>query len=367
MAKIIKLTPEYIDEVRRDFENALKGIKLSDGKIYFSKTFGGINRKATVYFTYEAWAKMQALIREFDKEVAWHGVAYRGDDPDKDEYIVSDIMVYPQEVTGATVTTDQVKYQMWLYSEENDEVFDDIRMQGHSHVNMGTTPSAVDTSLYERILDQMDDSAFYIFLIYNKRGEKTYKIYDMDKNVLFETSDVTVTILEPDLDGIEINIPGLSEDENQMLTEALVDYRMQNELDAFIKDAKAKVVTKAPTYNYGNYVNGYRQDYGNCPSVVTPASAVAQKTPAPASVPASKPAASAPAADAKKNSSKLSGSIRKSGHKKGKRKNSDRSGKSIGGYSSLTPKNACRIYDDDIYDGFDDDPYGAFGYRDGLW
>lgn len=201
MSRVIKMTSQNLEEIRRDFDEALKGLKMFDGRINFTKTFGTVQRKATLYFTELAYLKMTMLVREFDKEVAWHGIAKRGDDLSKDEYIISDILVYPQEVTGATVNTDQEKYQMWLMNHD-DEVFNNIRMQGHSHVNMGTTPSSVDTSLYERILEQLDDDMFYIFLIWNKRNEKTIKIYDLAKNVLFETSDVTVEILN-DGTGIE--------------------------------------------------------------------------------------------------------------------------------------------------------------------
>ncbi len=195
MAKIIKLTPENIEEIKRAFNEAIQAAKLSDGKISFSKSFSGIKREATVYFTELAWLKMQTLIKEFDKEVAWHGIAKRGDDASKDEYYITDILVYPQEVTGATVTTDQAKYQTWLMTHE-DDVFNNIRMQGHSHVNMGTSPSSVDTALYDRILEQLDDTMFYIFMIWNKKGDKTIKIYDMAKNILFETSDCKVEILD---------------------------------------------------------------------------------------------------------------------------------------------------------------------------
>lgn len=194
MSKIIKMTSQNLDEIRKDFEAALKDVKLSDGKINFTKTFGSIQRKATLYFTELAYLKMLTLVREFDKEVAWHGIAKRHE-TEEDAYVISDILVYPQEVTGATVNTDQEKYQMWLMNHE-DDVFNNIRMQGHSHVNMGTTPSTVDTSLYERILDQLDDTMFYIFLIWNKRNEKTIKIYDLANNVLFETADVTVSLIE---------------------------------------------------------------------------------------------------------------------------------------------------------------------------
>lgn len=134
MSKLIKVTQEYLDEVRKDFEEVLTSGKFSDGKITFTKTVGTINRKAKVLFTPDAWRKMQALVSDFDKEVAWHGVAYRGEDDSKDEYYITDILVYPQEVTGATVNTDQEKYEMWLMSHD-DDVFNNIRMQKPSIAN----------------------------------------------------------------------------------------------------------------------------------------------------------------------------------------------------------------------------------------
>lgn len=237
MSKLIKVTQECLDEIRRDFEEALSSGKFSDGKVTFTKTIGALDRKATVYFTELAWLKMQTLVREFDKEVAWHGIAKRCDDPEKDEYIISDILVYPQEVTGATVTTDQQKYQMWLMGHE-DDVFNNIRFQGHSHVNMQTSPSAVDTTLYNGILEQLTDDMFYIFMIWNKRKEKTVKIYDMAKNVLFETADVSIEVIN-DGTGIE----------------------------KWLADAKEMVVDKPYTYTQpssygGSYGNGYGSGCG---------------------------------------------------------------------------------------------------------
>lgn len=222
MSKIIKVTSKEIDEIRKDFEETLKSVKLSDGKISFTKTFCDTSQKATLYFEELAYLKMLALVREFDKEVAWHGVARRCED-EENAYIVSDILVYPQEVTGATVNTDQKEYEKWLMSYD-DEVFNNIRMQGHSHVNMGTSPSSVDTSLYNRILEQLDGDMFYIFLIWNKRNEKTIMIYDLEKNVLFEPGDITVAICEGDIG-----------------------------MEKFLKEAKEMVQDKAKTYTYPTY------------------------------------------------------------------------------------------------------------------
>ena len=94
MSKIIKLTPEHIKECITEIDKDLTSSKWADGKINFSKTIGTISRKAKIFFTEEAWMKMQALVREFEKEVAWHGVAFRGEDAEKDEYNIKDILVY---------------------------------------------------------------------------------------------------------------------------------------------------------------------------------------------------------------------------------------------------------------------------------
>lgn len=230
MSKMITLPQEILNQYTQEFYEILRTGKFSDGKINFTKTLGTVDRKATVLFTEMAWQKMQTLIREFDKEVAWHGVAERCEE--KDTYLISDILVYPQEVTGSTVTTDQNEYEMWLMKQE-DDVFNNIRMQGHSHVNMSTSPSSVDLNLYDGILSQLDSDMFYIFMIYNKRGEKTVKLYDLRENILFETADVTVAVKEV------------------------------GDLTGFLEEAKELVVTK--TYNYGTGVRTYGNSYPGYP------------------------------------------------------------------------------------------------------
>lgn len=204
MSRLIKMTPEYMEECRSDFEKALQLAKLSDGKLNFTKTFASGDRKAKIFFTPPAWAKMVILINEFDKEVAWHGVAHRLGEAEGEqaptgpecEYIITDILVYPQEVTASTVEMDTEKYATWLMENIEDERFNDIRMQGHSHVRMGPTPSSVDLNHQEEILQMLGDNDFYIFMIWNKSFASNIKVYDMKENTLFENSDVTVKILD---------------------------------------------------------------------------------------------------------------------------------------------------------------------------
>ena len=236
MSKLIKLTPEIVAEYTREFAECLKSAKFSDGKITFSKTLGSISRKATVYFTESAWIKMQSLINKFDKEIAWHGVAERGADTSKDEYIISDILVYPQTVSGTTVEMDVSKYEEWIRDNIEDERFFHIGMQGHSHVNMGVTPSSTDLKHQDDILTQLTDDMFYIFMIWNKNGAKNIRIYDLAKNVAFDTNDVDVQIIAGDYG-----------------------------LDAFMTEAKNMVAEKksTPTYYSSTSYGGYKYEYGS--------------------------------------------------------------------------------------------------------
>ena len=218
MSKVIKVTEEELNKLKEEFAKALEEGKWPDGRVEFKSNLGTIDRKATVYFSDLAWRKMWGLVQEFSDEVAWHGVARRGEN---DDYFIDDIVVYPQEVNGTTVTADQEAYDKWLISLD-DNTFNSLRFHGHSHVNMGTSPSGTDWDLRRKILQGLSDEDFYIFNIWNKSKSKDAMIYDMGKNVLFETNDIEVKILD------------------------------ESGYETFIKEAKDTVKKKTTTYSY-NY------------------------------------------------------------------------------------------------------------------
>ncbi len=211
---------KYITEFSELLDKWLAGEDIPNGKLSFVRNLPSIEKKASVYFTSIAWSKMIAIINEFDKEVAWHGLARRLDDEDgKQAYLVHDILVYPQEVTGATVNTDQEEYEKWL-DKFDDDVFNEIRMQGHSHVNMGVSPSAVDMEHKERVIKQLSDDMFYIFMIWNKQFKHDITIYDVGSNTMYDNSDVEVKL-----------------------------YDSEGGLDAFIAEAKSLVKNRTYTYS----------------------------------------------------------------------------------------------------------------------
>lgn len=191
MARPIIMTEKMKQTAQEDFAAMLNDMKMSDGKLSYNKSFKCKDSRAIVWITEMAYQKILTLITAFSDEVGWHGTVSRLGEC---EFIIEDIFVYPQEVTGSTVNTNQAEYSAWLYSLDED-IFSNIRMQGHSHVNMGTTPSGVDNNHRQQILDQLESDMFYIFMIWNKRLEIHTLIYDMVQNIMYENKDIDVQLM----------------------------------------------------------------------------------------------------------------------------------------------------------------------------
>lgn len=244
MPKPIYMNEQMIDEcfadVRATFEKqfseALARYKsqktpLARGVFSFqnvSYEWTNDRSRAKVILEPVAFSKICLLMYNTDKEIGWHGLISR----DKDEptvFHVEDIILYPQTVTSVTVQTDDAKYGDWAISLP-DEQFTKLRFHGHSHVNMGVTPSGTDLTYYSSLIKQFKNG-FYVFMIINKRMEMYCQVYDFDNNAMYETGEVDVAV---------------GSDFNAQLT------------------AAKKVMVTNETYRYPSYgYNGYygRDDY----------------------------------------------------------------------------------------------------------
>lgn len=180
----------------KDVMAAIAGYSSIEGDTFtFTRKFG--KKKAegdarpVIHFTEDAYGKMRKLVQHFNSEIAWHGLAKRGDGDDKWKFTVYDILVYPQVVSGVTVSTDQFKYQDWCDT-LTDEQFYDLHMQGHSHVTFSPKPSTTDFQNQERLLNNLRKDNWYIFFIWNKRDEFTVRLYDKKENIMFDEADIDV-------------------------------------------------------------------------------------------------------------------------------------------------------------------------------
>lgn len=198
--KPIYLTDEDKEAMRQEFDAKLRNMHLFDGSFSYSKKYYFATKeaqipKARILYTPMAYVKMLKLIQEFASEIAWHGLVIRGED--EGDFIVYDILTHEQTVTGSTVTTEDEQYARFM---ENltDEQAENMFMQAHSHVNMSTTPSAVDIAHQTKIVSLMSTrkvKKFQIFQIWNKQLKCTSMIYDFANNIYYEDQDIIVDVL----------------------------------------------------------------------------------------------------------------------------------------------------------------------------
>lgn len=234
MAKQIYISDDDVEAILKEVREQILGMK-SFGSIDVKRNFANDKRNAEIFFTADAWNKLTALVREFDTEVQWHGCVSR---IGENEFEIYDIIVPPHVVTGATVTADYTKYGEWLNGLE-DDVFNYLHFHGHSHVNMACNPSGTDMKYRQDVVTQLptpkkdEEDSFYIFLIFNKRGEWTGEIYDLKYNALYETGDINIDVYAED---------------NEFLSE-------------FIAEAKKMAVKETP--KPATTSSGYGGGYGN--------------------------------------------------------------------------------------------------------
>lgn len=142
-----------------------------------------VEEHPTILITEEANKKLWGLVEACDKEIAWHGCVKR----EGNTFTIYDILVFPQTVSQATAEADEEAYVLWM-QELDDDVFNDMRFHGHSHVRMGVSPSGVDTQYQQDLVNTVQD--YYLFGIFNKSYSYTLFLYDVEANIMYETKDI---------------------------------------------------------------------------------------------------------------------------------------------------------------------------------
>ena len=151
------------------------------------------DQRAKIIFENKAYKRMWALVHYCSNEVGWYGSVRR----EGNIFTIKDVYLYPQLVSGVTVEQNDEKEPAWREA-LTDEQYKTRRFQGHSHVNMGTSPSVVDEAFYKGILQNCRD--FFIFGIFNKRKESYWEIYDVENNIMYENTDIDVEFYRADED-----------------------------------------------------------------------------------------------------------------------------------------------------------------------
>jgi len=194
--KPFRLTNEIYEQLMSDFSTKLLNGKFTGGNISYTTTLKKTvsDDPIQVLFTPKAYIKMYTLINCYDSEIGWRGIV---EHPDKKIFVITDILVFPQKVSAATVDTDEKEYDEWKNALP-DDIFNKIRFYGHSHVNMGTNPSNVDMRERTDLISQFGDTGYLIFGIFNKKGAWSWELYDMETGMVYDEEDLCIDVIFDD-------------------------------------------------------------------------------------------------------------------------------------------------------------------------
>lgn len=165
----------------------------------FKQVFSGKNEvkminNPQVFISTKAYGKMSNIVRLSDKEIGWLGTATR----EGGFIYIDDVFLFEQEVNSVTCEITEeglAKFaEELLKKEDGIEIWNKIKVWGHSHVDMSTGPSGQDDRQMEVFTDHND---WFIRIIANKKGELKIDLYDYTIGVSIH--DINWEILIPEI------------------------------------------------------------------------------------------------------------------------------------------------------------------------
>ena len=208
--------------------------------------------KPTLFINNDAYLKMQEYIAQSKKEIGWLGTCSRKDN----DYIINNVYLFDQEVheTTCEITEEGLnKFALELMEKPNGmDIWNNIRLWGHSHVNMGILPSSQDNKQLDFFLKNMKEG-FFIRYIGNKKGEIGLQIVDIDKNIILDETEISIkrVMTEEDVKQI-VSL----EEEIKALNKRIYDIKKCPEVfaNSIKTEIAEKVKEKKYTFTTGNTV-----------------------------------------------------------------------------------------------------------------
>lgn len=149
-------------------------------------------KKPRVTINNEDWLMIQTIVEKSKEEVGWLSCVDKSIEDGIITYNINKVYVPKQDVHAVTceITDEglQELYEGFILSGQ-DEIVNKLRCWGHSHVNMGVSPSSQDETQFLEFSQNCD---FFIRLIVNKQDDINISILDKENNLIIDNLDLEV-------------------------------------------------------------------------------------------------------------------------------------------------------------------------------
>lgn len=208
-------------------------------------------KKPIIQVPADVYIKMLELVNQSSVECSWHGLVNRN--KETSTYLIYDVLVFPQRNSATSTTTDEKEFAEWQTKLILDPLFpiEDLRLHGHSHVNMNVFSSGVDDKYQKDLIAKVDDGDYYIFFIMNKKMELCMFLYDFDQQVMFDKNDINFQIINAN--GADLRAWAVDELEQNAITERPVTAKPYERQSSFYEDDYGSYFSKVtPVFKGAN-------------------------------------------------------------------------------------------------------------------
>lgn len=192
----------------------------------------------------QALHKMFQYVDGCADEIGWLGTAHR----EEREIIIDDVFLFEQDVHATTteITPEGLSnFAMELMQQPNGvDVWNSMKVWGHSHVNMGVTPSGQDDLQMQTFQEGGHD--WFIRLIANKKGELKIDLYDYQTGVIY---------LDLPWEALENEEETQIKEQIRALENALEDFRAQT-VSIYAEPIKKEIAVKVRKKTYATQTHG---------------------------------------------------------------------------------------------------------------
>lgn len=203
-----------------------------------------------------ALTKMKLYVDKCTNEVGWLGTAYKVDKNKQTYYMIDDVFLFDQETHATTteITPEGLSQfaEELLNQKDGMEIWNNMKVWGHSHVKMGTTPSGQDDHQMDTFAKNGHD--WSIRIIANQHGSMRLDLYQYELGIIY--SDIP---WERAYSPEELEIAKQIEALQKQLS--FLNEDKEKTLDLYIsEEIKVKVRPKnyGTTYYKGNQINPHQ-------------------------------------------------------------------------------------------------------------